>query len=239
MPSILFCLKPKAFLNWSSGKDSALALFIALSEEEYAINSLVTTVNVQADRVSMHGLRRALLHKQAEAIGLPLKEIVLPEDISMETYTETIAQEFRKFLKAGYSHTIYGDIFLEDLREYREKTLRNIGLQGVYPLWKKDTSKLAKQIIALGFKAVTVAVSDKALGKEYCGRAYDQDFLNNLPAGVDPCGENGEFHTFVHDGPIFKKPVSFELGKIIKRDLSTSTDKNKSWESIFWFCDLI
>jgi len=234
-----FCLKNKAFLNWSSGKDSALALFLALTEEKLSVDTLVTTINERHDRVSMHGLRASLLQKQAEAIGLPLREIKLSESISMEKYSEVMESEFLKLVNTGFTHAIYGDIFLEDLREFRQKSLQKVGLQGVYPLWKQETTTLARKIIALGFKAITVATSDTLLGKDFCGREYDQNFLDNLPAGVDPCGENGEFHTFVYDGPIFKNPISFEIGERVKRDLNTSSTQNGDWESIFWFCDLI
>ena len=231
--------KPKTFLNWSSGKDSVLALFFAQAEEKFSVETLVTTINEEVDRVSMHGLRAALLRKQAEAIGLPLREILLPQHISMENYAETIEGAFQQLKKDGYSCAVYGDIFLEDLREYREKSLLKVGLQGVYPLWKKDTTVLAKQIINLGFKAVTVAVSDKLLGKDFCGREYDHDFLNDLPKNVDPCGENGEFHTFVYDGPVFNEAVRFELGDKVKRDLNPSEAENTNWDSVFWFCDLL
>ncbi|HEA30537.1 MAG TPA: diphthine--ammonia ligase [Leeuwenhoekiella sp.] len=235
----LFCLKPKTFLNWSSGKDSALALFISLAEEKFSVDTLVTTVNEKLDRVSMHGLRASLLREQAEAIGLPLREINLMEQLSMEKYTETIEGEFQQLVSSDYTHAIYGDIFLEDLREFRQRSLQKFGLQGVYPLWKKDTATLARQIVDLGFKAITVSTSNKLLGKDFCGKEYDQDFLDNLPQGVDPCGENGEFHTFVYDGPIFKKPVLFETGARVKRDLNTSSTEKGDWESIFWFCDLL
>ncbi len=216
-----------------------MALFLALTEENQSIDLLVTTVNTDRDRVSMHGLPVALLRKQAEAIGIPLREIKLPESISMENYTETMEAEFRELVDMGFTHAIYGDILLEDLREYRQKSLQNVGLQGVYPLWKQNTATLARKIIDLGFKAITVAVSDKLLGRDFCGREYDQAFLDDLPGGVDPCGENGEFHTFVYDGPNFKNPIPFKVGERVKRDLNTSSTENGNWESIFWFCDLI
>lgn len=200
---------------------------------------LVTTVNAGQNRVSMHGLPVFLLRKQAEAIGIPLRKIKLPESISMEKYTETMEAEFRELVNMGFTHAIYGDILLEDLREYRQKSLQNVGLLGIYPLWKQNPTTLARKIIDLGFKAITVAVSDKLLGRDFCGREYNQDFLDDLPEGVDPCGENGEFHTFVYDGPIFKNSISFEIGERVKRDLNTSSTKNGNWESIFWFCDLI
>ncbi len=215
-----------------------MALFLVLAEGKLNIQTLVTTVNADMNRVSMHGLRASLLRKQAEAIGFPLLEIKLPESISMEKYSEVMESEFRELVNTGFTQAIYGDIFLEDLREYREKSLQNVGLQGVYPLWKQETATLARKIIDLGFKAITVTTSDTLLGKDFCGREYDHDFLDNLPEGIDPCGENGEFHTFVYDGPIFKNHVSFELGERVKHDLNTSSTENVSWESIFWFCDL-
>ncbi|MGB3776054.1 MAG: ATP-binding protein [Leeuwenhoekiella sp.] len=230
---------PKAFLNWSSGKDAALALYFISNENKFEVSALLTTVNDNEDRVSMHGLRKVLLRKQAESVGLPLHEIILPKEISMINYTETLSKAFQSLVELKFSYAIYGDIFLEDLRAYRDKNLCNVGLKGIYPLWKKDTAILARQIIDLGFKAITVCVSDKLLGKEFCGITYDHDFLKKLPADVDPCGERGEFHTFVYDGPNFKFPIPFKIGDKVKRDLSTSTDSKPNWESVFWYCDLL
>lgn len=228
----------KAFLNWSSGKDAALALYLMQSEQKLNISSLVTTINEQAARVPMHGLRKSLLLEQARAIGLPLHEIALPAAVGMKSYAKMVENTFKDLKNQGINHAVYGDIFLEDLREYREKSLRKVSITSHYPLWKKDTKKLSRQIVDLGFKAITVAVSDKKLGVEYCGNSYDHDFLDRLPKGIDPCGENGEFHTFVYDGPIFNRPVMFDLGPCTKHDLSLDKDQNTSWESVFWYCDL-
>ena len=229
---------PKTFFNWSSGKDAALALYLLQSASEYQIDKLVTTVNTDFDRVSMHGLRASLLRKQAENIGLPLMEIALSGNTSMEAYSQIMDSAYAKLKGEGFMQSVYGDIFLEDLREYRDRNLAKADIEGIYPLWKKDTSELANQIIDLGFKAIIVTTSDKLLGKDFCGRNYDLEFIADLPATVDPCGENGEFHTFVYDGPIFKNPVDFKKGEIVLRDSAGAEKENVNWETAFWYCDL-
>ncbi len=230
---------PKSFLNWSSGKDAALALYLLQHQKEFYVEKLLTTVNADFDRVSMHGLCGSLLRKQAEHIGLPLMEVKLKGATSMEDYSQIMDTAFAKLKSEGFTRCIFGDIFLEDLKQYRDENLASVGLEGVYPLWKKDTAMLAYQIIDLGFKAITVTTSDKFLGRDFCGREYNRDFLTDLPKNVDPCGENGEFHTFVYDGPIFKKPVDFIKGKVVLRDSASAGAGNVNWETAFWYCDLI
>lgn len=235
----------KTFLHWSSGKDAALALHLLQADPKFQVRQLITTINTDFDRVSMHGLRTSLLRKQAEHIGLPLMEIGLSGTTSMESYSNIMNETFKTLKAENFTHSAFGDILLEDLREFRDQNLDKIGMIGVYPLWKKDTHKLAEQIIDLGFKAITVTTSHKKLGRDFCGREFDHDFLAALPEGVDPCGENGEFHTFVYDGPIFSSPISFVKGETVLRDSAKAAkqkeedDEQVNWETAFWYCDLI
>lgn len=237
----------KAFLNWSSGKDAALTLFRLQQEGEFSVEKLVTTVNSSIERVSMHGLRKELLLSQTKKMNIPVRLIPLSGEISMERYNEVMRRETLQLLDEGFTHSIFGDIFLEDLREYRENQLEEVGLKAVFPLWKKNTSRLIQEFLALGFKAIIVAVNANVLDKSFCGRILDDGFLADLPEGVDPCGENGEFHTFVFDGPIFIKPVDFEIGEFVQRTFEPKendndncfSDKKASWDTSFWYCDLI
>lgn len=240
-------MKKKAIFNWSSGKDSALTLYKILQENEYEVETLLTSVNSQYQRISMHGVRIELLEKQAEHIGLPLTKMMIPEMPTMEIYDDVMRKTLLEFKEKGIDYSIFGDIFLEDLRKYREDKLALANFKGVFPLWKKDTKALIQEFLKLGFKTIIVCVNEKYLGKEFVGRVIDENFINDLPPNVDPCGENGEFHTFTFDGPIFSKPVPFELGEIVYRKYeptnSSSNDVCKTEDSPytygFWYCDLI
>lgn len=240
-------IRPKAIFNWSGGKDSSLALYHILKENNFDINSLVTTVNSKFDRISMHGVRKELLYIQGESIGLSIKEIRLPEMPSMSDYDEIMKKELSVFKQEGVTHSIFGDIFLEDLRDYRINRLKEVGLKGHFPLWKRDTRELVHEFIDLGFKTIVVCVKSDALHKDFAGRIIDHDFLNDLPVNVDPCGENGEFHTFVFDGPIFKKPIELEIGETVFREYKAPKNTNdvcngsesKPKAAGFYFCDLI
>lgn len=240
----------KAYFNWSTGKDSAMALFQCLQDKELAISGLLTTINEGYDRVSMHGIRRTLLQKQAESIGLPLFEVLLPQVPTMESYELALRSQLEERIKEGDSISIFGDIFLEDLRKYREDKLAEIGLKAHFPLWKRDTKELAIELIELGFKAIVVCVNEVHLDESYLGRVIDLDFIDSLPEGVDPCGENGEYHTFVFDGPIFKEPIKFELGEKVYRTYQVATKKEDDSEAYdcasdneivtgFWYLDLV
>ncbi len=238
----------KTYFNWSSGKDSSLALYYVLKQKEYDVSKLITTVNEDYERVSMHGLREDLLDKQAKSLGLSLEKIKLPAQVSMDSYNMTMKATIEQLKKGGYTHCVFGDIFLEDLREYRENQLKNVGIQGVFPLWKKNTKELLLEFLDLGFKAITVCVNAKYLDETFCGRVLDRQFLRDLPSNVDPCGENGEFHTFVFDGPIFKYPISFKVGEKVLRGYEPSEEENddcfikdsdQSWDTSFWYCDLL
>ncbi|RKS42714.1 uncharacterized protein (TIGR00290 family) [Gillisia mitskevichiae] len=236
----------KSYLNWSSGKDAAFSLYKIQKAGEYKVEKLITTINSEVDRVSMHGVRKDLLQRQAESIGIPLELIALDGTVSMEEYNSIMAEAVNKLRSEDHSHAIFGDIFLEDLRTYREEQLKKIDITAVFPLWKKNTKHLITEFIELGFKAITVCVNAKVLDKSFCGREIDLDFINSLPANVDPCGEHGEFHTFVYDGPNFKEPVRFEIGEIIEKKYSPSKteddcfkEKTESWDTAFWYCDLL
>ncbi|KAA0129108.1 diphthine--ammonia ligase [Chryseobacterium sp. SN22] len=233
-------MNPKAIFNWSSGKDSALALYRILQENRVEITSLLTSVNKEFQRISMHGVHVSLLEKQAESLGLPLVKLELPAEPSMEEYQELLFRTMSKFKNQGITHSVFGDIFLEDLRQYREDQLQSIGMQGVFPLWKINTTDLIHEFLDLGFKTIVTCVNESYLNKSFAGRIIDKDFLRDLPADIDPCGENGEFHTFTFDGPVFKNPIGFEIGETVKKTYPKpkSGDDEDNEDYIFWFCDL-
>ena len=243
-------MKKKALFNWSSGKDSALALYKILQGEEFEIHCLLTSVNQQFQRISMHGVRVELLEQQANRIGLPLEIMQIPEMPTMEAYEAVMQTTLSKIKEQGVTHSIFGDIFLEDLRKYREDRLAEIGFEGVFPLWKVPTQDLIQEFIALGFKTIVVCVNERFLDKSFVGRVIDQAFINDLPENVDVCGENGEFHTFTFDGPIFSKPIDFEIGETVyrkyekpenKEETNTACDTSASdaFDFGFWYCDLL
>ena len=207
----------KAFFNWSGGKDSALALYKA-RQEGIPVKAVVTSLNTAMDRVSMHGVRRSLLERQAAYIGLPMHTIEVPEMPSMTMYEEAVCSLHQQLKQDGFTHGIFGDIFLEDLKKYREDLLAQDDLKTLFPLWATDTRHLLKQFMDAGFKAIIVCVNSTALDKSFCGRLLDESFLHDLPATVDPCGENGEYHSFVFDGPLFSQPISFTKGKIVFKE---------------------
>ena len=202
-------------MSWSGGKDSSLALHKIRREGLYDVKALVTTVTEEFDRVSMHGVRRTLLHAQGSSLGLQLEEVWIPKDASNETYEERMRAALLKQKGEGIEQVAFGDLFLRDIRSYREDRLGQIGMRGIFPLWGMDTERLATEFIEEGFRAVVCCVDPKQLGKEFCGREFDLSFLESLPHGVDPCGENGEFHTFVYSGPIFKKEIRFTKGEVV------------------------
>lgn len=239
----------KALFNWSSGKDSALALYKIQQNPEFEINCLLTSVNQQFQRISMHGVRVELLEQQAESIGIPLEIMQIPEMPTMEVYENVMQKTLEKLKNKGITHSVFGDIFLEDLRQYREDKLATMGFKGVFPIWKIPTHDLIQEFITLGFKTIVVCVNEKYLDKSFVGRIIDQQFIDDLPENVDVCGENGEFHTFSFDGPIFSKPIDFEIGEIVyrkyekpKQDSSNTacdTNDTSAFDFGFWYCDLI
>lgn len=230
-------VKPKLFLNWSSGKDAAYTLYLLQQEGYYEVDRLLTTINSSTNRISLHGLSKELLIEQASAIELLLDIISFKADFDAEAYAKMMQTEMVRLKQLGYNHAAFGDIFLEDLRAYREKQLNNHQIQTVFPLWKKDTKQQLKDFISAGFKAVVVSANAKWFGSDFVGKEIDERFLNCLPNEVDPCGENGEFHTFCYDGPIFKRPVKFHITDIL---IKTYPPFDSSDEDIeFWFAELI
>jgi uncharacterized protein (TIGR00290 family) len=204
-------------LSWSGGKDSALALW-TLRRALFEADALITTVTGTYKRISMHGVRRELLARQAEVLGIPLVEVVIPPGCVNEIYEARMAEAFAAAPLSAVEAVAFGDLFLEDVRAYREERLVAAGKRGVFPLWGHDTAALALEFLAAGFEATLVCVDPRALDFSFAGRRYDERLLAELPPGVDPCGENGEFHTFVSAGPIFSEPIHVERGKIVKRD---------------------
>ncbi len=239
-------LHKKSYFNWSGGKDSALSLYRVMKDKKFDVQLLLTSVNKTFERISMHGVRNELLQLQAESIGLPLQKLELIENSSMEVYTNKMLEIVTCLKEKEFTHAIFGDIFLEDLRKYRENQLALAGMQAHFPIWKRDTKELLHEFIDLGFKTIIVCIKSDLLDPSFAGRIIDHDFINDIPSNVDPCGENGEFHTFVFDGPIFKKPIPFTIGEKVFREYKAPEDKDDSSnysdkkEKIgFWFCDLI
>lgn len=239
----------KALFNWSSGKDSALALYKILQNPEFKIEYLLTSVNQQYQRISMHGVRVELLEAQAKSIGLPLKIMQIPEMPTMEVYENVMTKTLTELKEQGITHSVFGDIFLEDLRKYREDKLAQIGFEGVFPIWKIPTHDLIQEFMSLGFKTIVVCVNERFLDKSFVGRIIDQSFINDLPGNVDVCGENGEFHTFTFDGPIFSEPINFEIGETVYRkyekpktessNTACDTNETDAFDYGFWYTDLI
>ncbi len=208
----------KVLLSWSSGKDSAWALHLLRQEPEIEVCGLVTTFNTSANRVAMHAVRRSLVEAQAASIGLPLWQVELPWPCSNAEYEERMAAVCRRAVAEGITAVAFGDLFLEEIRAYREKQLTGTGLEPLFPVWGIATAALGRQMIRAGQKALITCVDPSKLDASYAGRAYDDGLLDGLPAAVDPCGENGEFHTFVHDGPIFSRGLEVRTGEIVTRD---------------------
>lgn len=234
--------KHKTYFNWSSGKDSALALYHLLQNEQYTVDELITTVNTYYNRVSMHGLRKELLITQTNALGIPASLIELPEMPSMAIYEQKINETVLRLKNDGFTHSAFGDIFLEDLRDYRDKQLAKANLTSVYPLWKRNTKDLLNEFLDLGFKTIIVCANSKYFDDHFVGTVIDKDFINNLPEDIDPCGENGEFHTFCFDGPIFKNPIDFTVAEKVYREYDTPKTNDSVCTSDtygVWYCDLI
>jgi uncharacterized protein (TIGR00290 family) len=217
----------KVLLTWSGGKDSALALFELKRMHEHEVVALLTTLTEEYNRISMHGIRDILLEFQVNSLSLPLERVYLSKDSCNEDYEAKMSEVLQKYLRVGVSGVVFGDIFLEDLRKYREDNLSKIGMKALFPIWKRDTAELAYKFIDLGFKAVITCVDSHVLDRTFVGRFFDRQLLSEFPSTIDPCGENGEFHSFVFDGPIFQKRVSYIKGEVVLRD-----DR-------FWYCDLI
>jgi uncharacterized protein (TIGR00290 family) len=210
--------KPKAWLAWSSGKDSAWSLRKVRQSGECEIVALVTTVNCTHKRVAMHAVRESLLEAQAAAAGLPLVKVPIPSPCPNEVYEQAMGEAMARARSEGVWHVVFGDLFLEDIRAYREKQLSSCGMTPVFPLWLQDTRRLAEEMLAGGLSAYLTCVDPRKLGREFAGRRFDASLLADLPKQVDPCGENGEFHTFACAGPMFRENISVAVGEIVERD---------------------
>jgi len=208
----------KVLFAWSGGKDSAMALYELHKTGRSEVAALLSVITEDFDRISIHGVRRALLEKQARSLGLPLEKIFISKTSSNEEYEERMKETLLRFKRDHVTSVVFGDIFLEDLRKYREGNLAKAGLKGIFPVWKRDTTELANTFIESGFKAVITCIDSQVLDGSFAGRDFDKQFLRDLPPDVDPCGENGEFHSFVYAGPIFKDEVLFDLGETVLRD---------------------
>jgi uncharacterized protein (TIGR00290 family) len=210
--------KTRALVSWSSGKDSAFALHSVRQSGEVEIAGLLTTVSSQFGRIAMHGVREALLDAQAEALGLKCWKVPIPWPCSNAIYEEEMFRALREAQTEGVTHVVFGDLFLADLRAYREARLAQIGMQGLFPLWLRDTAQLAREMLASGLKAVLTCIDPRKLSPRFAGRIFDAALLADLPAGVDPCGENGEFHTFASAGPMFGRPIEVDVGETVERE---------------------
>ncbi|HSZ25536.1 MAG TPA: diphthine--ammonia ligase [Cytophagaceae bacterium] len=234
---------PTAVFCWSGGKDSSFCLYQILTQKTFTVKYLLTTINDRYKRVSMHGIREELVDKQAESIGIPLLKMRVYEGSNKE-YEQEMESILINLKSEGINHVIFGDIFLEDLRIYRENNLAKIGMTGIFPLWGMETTLLMYHFIKIGFKTITCCVNDGYLGQEWVGREIDSNFLKQLPLFVDPCGENGEYHSFCYDGPLFKNKINFSIGEKIYKTLDTKNEINTIPSTVvktkgFWYCDLI
>lgn len=228
----------RSIVNWSGGKDSTLTLYKILQSEQYEVVSLFTTISNKLRRITMHGVREELLDQQALVLGLPLTKLELPTSDTMDLYNQLMQEQMEKFIQKGVESSIFGDIHLEDLKLYREQQLAKVGLKGVFPIWKMSVTDVLKEFLDAGFKAIVVCVNARYLDQSFVGRILDEQFIADLPEEVDICGENGEFHSFVFDGPIFKKPINFELGEVVYKDYSNGKE-NLGYDTGFYFIDLI
>lgn len=220
-------MKERVVLSWSGGKDCTLALHALLQSERYEVAALLTTVTETYERVSIHGVRQALIAQQAAALGMRLHTMHIPRNASNETYEASFQSALQFFKAEGIRKVAFGDLYLEDIRAYRTRLLTTVGMEGLFPLWHQDTAELASSFITRGFQALVVCVDSQVLDRTFAGREFDQRLLAALPPGVDPCGENGEFHTFVYGGPPFQHPVGFRRGDVVLRDAR------------FYYCDVL
>jgi uncharacterized protein (TIGR00290 family) len=235
-------MKPlyKAIFCWSGGKDSSFGLYKIIQEGKYDVSYLLTTINDDYKRISMHGVREEMLDKQIEAIGIPALKVRVVEG-TYEEYQNLMHNALMQAKSEGITHVIFGDIFLEDLRLYREENLKKVDLIGVFPLWNSDTSVLINAFLDEKFRTITCCISDVYLNETWVGREIDEQFIIDLPDKVDPCGENGEYHTFCFDGPIFKKPIEFTLGEKVYKpiQLKPADEISSTSTNGFWFCDIL
>ena len=219
--------REKVIVSWSGGKDSAASVYEVIAGTEYDIAALLTTVTTEYERVSMHGVRRCLVERQAQSMGIALEQVYISKDDTEQDYANAMREVLQRYQRKGVSGVVFGDIHLAEVRKYREENLSRVGMRAIFPVWARDTTAFAHQLIEAGFKAVVTCVDRNALDEKFAGRAFDRQFLAELPAGLDRCGENGEFHCFAYDGPIFRRPIGFSTGATVLR------------EERFFYCDLI
>lgn len=205
-------------MSWSGGKDSSFALYTLMKDKRYRVVSLLTTITKEFDRISMHGVRRELLNRQSRSIEIPVLQVEITYRAGNEEYERKMKEAVESLKSQGISKVAFGDIYLEDIRRYREEKMAQAGMSCIFPLWGYDPGKLSRKIIESGFRATICTVDPKKIGKEYAGKDYSLELIESLPKNVDPCGEKGEFHTFAYNGPIFKSPVGFVRGEVVERD---------------------
>ncbi len=226
----------KAFMGWSGGKDCTLALHKVIHEKELEVTCLLTNVSSETNRVSMHGVRRELITLQEQAIGIRGRKVYLPKNNTYELYNRYMENECKLMKLKGNEIGVFGDIFLQDLKKYREDQLAKVEMKGCFPLWNLGSKEVYRQFVELGYKAMIICVHSEKLGKEFLGKVLDLNLLNDFPAGVDCCGENGEFHTFCFSGPIYRNPVPFKNGETVYKTYPNPIEKG---ESGFYFLDLL
>lgn len=210
--------RPKAWMSWSTGKDSAWAFHTTRRRGEVEIVALLTTVNTSSARVAMHAVRESLLEAQAEALGTPLVKVPIPSPCPNAVYERAMQEAITQARLEGVTHMVFGDLFLRDIRKYREEKLAPLGITPLFPLWLLDTGVLAREMVGAGLRAYVTCVDPKQLDRKFAGREFDARLLNDLPLGVDPCGENGEFHTYAYAGPLFRLPIAVRIGEVVERD---------------------
>jgi uncharacterized protein (TIGR00290 family) len=210
--------RPKALVSWSSGKDSAFALWETLRQGEFEVVGLLTTLTAEYERVAMHGVRESILDQQFRAAGISGRKVYIPSPCPNEVYEQKMSQAMHAAKAEGILHVIFGDLFLEDIRSYRETKLAQLGINAVFPLWGRDTRELAADMISSGLRATLSCIDPRKLDKSFAGRSFDAELLSDLPASIDPCGENGEFHTVVTAGPPFAHPIETRVGEVVERD---------------------
>jgi uncharacterized protein (TIGR00290 family) len=236
-------LKKKVTISWSGGKDSAFALFKILASGEYEVVSLHTVIGQETKRVGLHGVREELIELQAESIGIPLVKLYLPDSGDHEAYTSLMRSFYKSCARNGIHGVVFGDIFLEDLKKFREELLRDAGLHPCFPLWKIDTRLLVHDFINANFKTLICSADAALFTSDTVGKTIDHEFLNALPPHVDPCGERGEFHTFVYEGPVFKRSIPVALGEIVRKEYHYQKKNDDgsldTVTSAFWFQDLL
>jgi uncharacterized protein (TIGR00290 family) len=231
--------KKPVVLNWSTGKDAALAYHLLLQNKEHKVTKLLTTLSAEHNRVFMHGVREELLDMQAARMGLPITKVKLAASPNDEVYKNAMQQTLSKLKEEGIDTAAFGDIFLEDLKIYREQQLTQVGFNAIFPLWKKDTKELVNMAETAGIEAIIVCVNDKYLAKEFLGRKIDKHFLDDLPANADACGENGEYHSFVYNAPFFSSPITISKGEIVYKKYTPTTDNDANWDTGFYFLDVV